>query len=197
MLTHYLTKNRLKINMLSITGWKYLAKRILLLKRLINADLTCIRLRKKGSRIEAFAIIYNTEFEGNPHNLSVGAGSFIGKNTFVQLHGEVNIGCNVAINDSVKILTGSHDINDPNWKLVTASVIIGDNAWIATNSIILPGVVIGEGAVVGAGSVVTSHVEPFTVVAGNPARAIKKRMKTIHQYSPIRSSAIVEAWMGK
>ena len=51
-----------------------------------------------------------------------------------------------------------------------------NNVWIATGAIILPGVTVGEGAVVGAGSVVARDVPPWTVVAGNPAREIKKRV---------------------
>ena len=49
-----------------------------------------------------------------------------------------------------------------------------DDAWIGFNSIILKGVTVGRGAVVGAGSVVTNDVPDHTVVAGNPARVIKK-----------------------
>lgn len=55
-----------------------------------------------------------------------------------------------------------------------APVKIGNKAWIGFNVIILKGITIGEGAVIGAGSVVTKDVEPFTVVAGNPAKMIKK-----------------------
>jgi acetyltransferase-like isoleucine patch superfamily enzyme len=51
---------------------------------------------------------------------------------------------------------------------------IGDDCWIGGQVIILAGVVIGRGCTVGAGSVVTKSVEPFTVVAGNPAKVIKK-----------------------
>jgi acetyltransferase-like isoleucine patch superfamily enzyme len=51
---------------------------------------------------------------------------------------------------------------------------IGRAAWIGFDSCVLPGVTIGEGAVVGARSVVTSDVEPFTIVAGNPARVIRR-----------------------
>lgn len=54
-----------------------------------------------------------------------------------------------------------------------ADIVIGDDAWIGTGSVILPGVSIGEGAIVGAGSVVTRDVPPWTVVAGSPARVIK------------------------
>ena len=53
-------------------------------------------------------------------------------------------------------------------------VYVGAKAWIGTNAVTLPGVSIGEGAVVGAGSVVTKPVEAYTVVAGNPARVIRR-----------------------
>lgn len=54
-------------------------------------------------------------------------------------------------------------------------VRIGAGADIGTNAVILPGVTIGDGSIVGAGAVVTSDVEPFTIVAGVPARVIRAR----------------------
>jgi acetyltransferase-like isoleucine patch superfamily enzyme len=54
-------------------------------------------------------------------------------------------------------------------------VTIANDVWIGANCIILPGVNIGEGAVVAAGSVVTKNVEPFSIVAGIPAKFIKQR----------------------
>jgi acetyltransferase-like isoleucine patch superfamily enzyme len=53
-------------------------------------------------------------------------------------------------------------------------IVIQDKVWIGFNVIVLKGVTIGEGAIVGAGSVVTKDVEPYTIVAGNPAKFIKK-----------------------
>jgi acetyltransferase-like isoleucine patch superfamily enzyme len=58
--------------------------------------------------------------------------------------------------------------------LSEAAVIISDDAWLGCMSIILKGVTIGEGAIVGAGSVVTKDVLPWTIVAGNPAKVIRK-----------------------
>ena len=58
--------------------------------------------------------------------------------------------------------------------VVTASVVIEDDAWLGTNAVVLPGVTVGRGAVVGAGAVVTANVPPFAVVAGVPARVIRK-----------------------
>lgn len=53
--------------------------------------------------------------------------------------------------------------------------IIGNDVWIGTGATIMPGVEIGDGAIVGAKSVVTGYVEPYTIIAGNPAREIRKR----------------------
>ena len=53
--------------------------------------------------------------------------------------------------------------------------VVGNDVWIGQNALILPGAHIGDGAIVGAGSVVGGTVEPYTVVAGNPARLIRRR----------------------
>ena len=54
-------------------------------------------------------------------------------------------------------------------------VIVGNDVWIGNDVIILNGVKIGDGAIVGAGSVVTKDIEPYSIVAGNPAKLIRKR----------------------
>ncbi len=53
--------------------------------------------------------------------------------------------------------------------------VVGCDVWIGQNAVILPGVHIGDGAIIGASSVVGSDVEPYTIVAGNPARPIRRR----------------------
>ena len=53
--------------------------------------------------------------------------------------------------------------------------VIGNDVWIGQNAVILPGVHIGDGAIIGANSVVGSDVEPYTIVAGNPAKELRKR----------------------
>ena len=53
--------------------------------------------------------------------------------------------------------------------------VIGNDVWIGQNAVILPGVRIGDGAIIGANSVVGSDVAPYTIVVGNPAKALRKR----------------------
>lgn len=81
----------------------------------------------------------------------------------------------VAIAPSVTLFAAGHDYHLYSLPDIAKSITIKKFSWIGGQSIILPGVTIGEGAVVAAGSVVTSNVEPYNVVGGNPARLIKKR----------------------
>ena len=68
------------------------------------------------------------------------------------------------------------------------NTIVGNDVWIGQNVTILPGVKIGDGAIVGANSIVAKDVKPYTVVAGNPAKIIKKRFddKTIKHLLKIK-----------
>lgn len=58
---------------------------------------------------------------------------------------------------------------------IKGDTIIGNDVWIGQNATILPGVHIGDGAIIGANSVVGGNVEPYTIVVGNPAKALRKR----------------------
>lgn len=111
-----------------------------------------------------------------PWNLRIGKNSSIADFALVRASTNIEIGANVCISEGVRVLTASHDVSSPYFNLKRSPVVIKDFVWIAMGAIVLPGVIIGEGAVVAAGAVVTKDVEPWTVVGGNPARFIKKRM---------------------
>lgn len=87
----------------------------------------------------------------------------------------ITTGSDVSIGPEASILTLGHDPQSSEFSDRGGDVVIGNQVWIAYRAIILPGVTIGDGAVVGAGSVVTKDVEPYTIVAGNPARLVGKR----------------------
>ena len=91
----------------------------------------------------------------------------------------LTIGNNVSIAGEVRIFTMQHDIDDPDFKEVSAPVVIEDYVVIGTRVTILPGVRIGKGAVVASGAVVTHDVAPYTVVGGVPAVFIRNRPKDL------------------
>jgi maltose O-acetyltransferase len=90
-------------------------------------------------------------------------------------HSQIQTGADVSIGPEATILTLGHDPQSPDFANRGGDVNIGDRAWIGYRAIILPGVNIGEGAVVGAGSVVSRSVDPYCIVAGNPAKVIGER----------------------
>lgn len=108
-------------------------------------------------------------------NFYIGRNSTINANCRIDNRGKVTIGANVSISEQVIILTADHDPQSSSFQGRTSSINVGDYAWIGTRAMILPGVTIGNGSVIAAGSVVTKSVEPYTIVAGVPARKISKR----------------------
>lgn len=129
-----------------------------------------------GGRIGRGSAISRRSRIDYPWKVTIGTGSFIGDESWLYAMAPIEIGNDVCISEKVFILTGTHDVMSPSFDLITKPITIEDKVWIATGVIVLPGVTIGEGAVVGAGAVVTKDVEPWTIVAGNPARFIKKRV---------------------
>src|SRR5260370_40046499 len=96
--------------------------------------------------------------------VSIGKGTVINQGCFLYTTGGLLIGENVSISADVWLVTGTHDMNDPQFPDYYKPIIIGDHAWIGIRSTILGGVTIGEGAVVMAGAVVNHDVDPYTVV---------------------------------
>lgn len=91
----------------------------------------------------------------------------------------LRIGNNVSIAGEVRVYTMQHDIDSPDFAEAEGEVVIDDYAVIGTRVIILPGVHIGKGAVVGSGAVVTHNVEPYSLVAGVPAKHVRYRSKDL------------------
>ena len=114
------------------------------------------------------------------NDMIIGDNTWIGQACFFHSAGGLRIGNNVGIGPHVKIITSAHEeegIGVPILfsQITTAEVTIEDDSDIGIGAIIMPGVTIGRGSQVGAGSVVTRDVEPYSVVAGVPARLSRKR----------------------
>jgi acetyltransferase-like isoleucine patch superfamily enzyme len=110
------------------------------------------------------------------YNTTVGDNFFLNVNCKLMDSGKITIGNNVFIAPNVCIITEEHAM-DVKQRLAgleyTHPVTIGDNVWICTGAIILPGVTIGENSVIGAGSVVTKDIPPNSLAVGNPCKVIR------------------------
>jgi acetyltransferase-like isoleucine patch superfamily enzyme len=159
-----------------------------LLSYLYNYWLSNLPLRPMRER---YLALYLGGF-GENSSVQMGCRFLNGRKVFVGDRNVINFGClfdgrhypirignDVSIGPEASILTLGHDPQSVDFADKGGEVIIGDRAWIAYRAIILPGVTIGEGAVVGAGAVVTRNVEPFSIVAGNPAKPIGQRNKAL------------------
>jgi maltose O-acetyltransferase len=99
-----------------------------------------------------------------------------------RLHGPVRIGRYVLMGPEVMIFTSGHGHDRTGVPMIfqgmtgPQSVCIEDDVWIGARAVLLPGVTIGRGSIVGAGAVVARTVEPYCVVAGNPARVVRRRV---------------------
>ena len=107
----------------------------------------------------------------------------IGDDTRVGIHntiiGPVTIGNHVNLAQSITVTALNHNFDDSDKRIdeqgvSTSQVVIGDDVWIGANAVVLPGVTIGTHSIVAAGAVVTKDVPPHSLVAGVPAKIIKK-----------------------
>jgi len=88
---------------------------------------------------------------------------------------QVTLGRHATVSQYSYLCSASHDYTQMSMPLVAAPIHIEDDAWVAADVFIGPGVTIGHGAVVGARSTVTSYVLAWQVVAGSPPRHLKTR----------------------
>lgn len=135
----------------------------------------CFLLRAFGAKIGRGCRVQGGAEIWQPWNLALGDHCWIDGGAKLYTVDKISFGSNCVVSAGAFVCTAQHDVTSPIFELTTAPIVIGDCAWIASYSIILPGVTLGEGAVVAAGAVVTKDVEPWTVVGGNPAKFIKKR----------------------
>lgn len=108
-------------------------------------------------------------------NIHIGENVFINSNCTMQDQGGIYIGDNVLIGHNACLLTLNHN-EDPKKRanLMPSPIKIGNGAWLGSNVTVLPGVSIGDGAIVAAGAVVTKDVDENTIVAGIPAKVMRK-----------------------
>lgn len=173
--------------MLNLSFWNIYARAIGIVRRDVsmgrNVRLGPAILSKNG-------LIYirdNVSIRFGAVFMPAGGQIEIGKRTSINhycvLYGEggLVIGNDCLVAARVSIYAGNHKYHDPNRTIRSQGtyskngIVIEDDVWIGTGSVILDGVRIEQGAVVGACSVVTKNVPAYKVVVGNPARVIRER----------------------
>jgi len=192
----------MKIRAIFKNPYGYLFRLIYLIYRFFSNILYSFLLKKYGekSSVHPLASIRNHK------NISIGDNVIINKNVIIWveslslgnniqinpntcIYGRVIIGSNVMIAPNCMIASGNHDIEINNEPMITQKcttkgpIRIGDDVWIASNSVLLDGISVGNGAIIGAGSIVTKDVPPMAIVIGNPAKIIRYRYDEANKFN--------------
>ena len=131
-------------------------------------------LRGMGARIGKRVQIYPSARIMYPWLFEIGDRSVISWEVKVYNLGKISIGNNTVISQYSHLCGGTHDYESTNFTLLPKGLAIGSNVWIGADAFIGPGVKVHDGVVVAARAVVVKDVPALTVVAGNPARLVKK-----------------------
>lgn len=168
----YTTSNRIKRMIWNIC-WTLLAKPFP--KSMANSWKVFL-LRCFGAKIASNAYVYSSAKIFMPWNLIMGEHACIASGVDCYNAAPITIEKNATVSQRAYLCTASHNISSPYHEQTEAPIIIKERAWVAAEAYVGPGVTIGEGAVVGARGCVYKDVESWTVVGGNPAKFLKRRI---------------------
>ena len=132
-------------------------------------------LRSFGAHVAPTARIYGSVSVWLPSNLSVGDHAVLGPGVNCYCQGPITIGDFAVVSQGAHLCAGTHDVDDPNFQLLTRPIAIGSQAWIAAEAFVGPGVTVGNGAVLGARAVAFKNLDPWTIYVGNPAKPLRAR----------------------
>lgn len=128
-----------------------------------------------GAKLGRGCHVYPTARIWAPWNLEMEDHACLGDDVDCYSMAKIFLGKKAIVSQGVFLCTGTHDHEDPRFRLYAEPIRIGADAWVCAQSFVGPGVHVGQGAVIGARSVVTKDVPEWTVYAGNPAKFLKPR----------------------
>jgi acetyltransferase-like isoleucine patch superfamily enzyme len=153
-----------------------------LITRVLRGPLDALVADQVAKQVQQLKLdaLYSYRWHGDRSRLHIPDTAVVNNALFNMSGGTISIGEHAFFGHDVAVLTGTHDINQFGRARQLAfprsgrDVVIGEGVWLASHVLVLGPVTIGEHAVVAAGSLVREDVEPYTVVAGRPAKVIKK-----------------------
>lgn len=134
-------------------------------------------LRLFGAKVGKDVLIRPTASFTYPWKISIGDYSWIGDNATLYSLGEIWVGENTVISQNSYLCAGDHDYRSESFEIRARNIFVGNQAWIASDVYIAPGVTVSDGCVIGARSSVFSDTPPGMICFGSPCRPIKPRYK--------------------
>jgi len=132
-------------------------------------------LKAFGARLGKGVHVYAKVVVWAPWNLMMEDMASIADGSNVYNIAPVTIGERTVVSQGTYLCTGTHDYNDPLFRLYAMPIRVGAYAWLCAQTFVGPGVTIGDRTVVGARSVVVKDLPAAMICAGNPCRPIKPR----------------------
>jgi putative colanic acid biosynthesis acetyltransferase WcaF len=133
-------------------------------------------LRLFGAQIGKGVIIRPSVTIPYPWKLKIGDHSWIGDDAVLYTFAEITIGKDVVISQKSYLCAGTHDYRSPSFDIQAFPIVIEDEAWVAADVFVAPGVTIGKGSVVGSRSSVFTSLPPMMICVGSPARPVRARV---------------------
>ncbi len=133
-----------------------------------------VMLRAFGATVGRDVHVYPTVRITIPWNLTLSDGCAVGDHAILYALGSITLGPRATVSQYAHLCAGSHDLSRPDRPLTKLPITLREDVWIAADAFVGPGVTIGVGAVVGARAVAMKDVPAGHVVAGNPARIVRK-----------------------
>ena len=142
-------------------------------------------MRFFGAEIGEDAHPYSSARIWAPWNLVMEGGSCLAAGVDCYCVDKIVLGRDAVVSQRAFLCTATHAHREPGFPLMTGPVIIGEDAWVAAEAYIGPGVTVGAGAVAGARAVVVRDVPPGAVVVGNPARVVASEKQPSRPVVPL------------
>lgn len=139
-------------------------------------------LRQFGAQIGEGVRIRPTARFTYPWNVTIGDYSWVGDDAVLYSLEKITIGEHCVVSQKSYLCTGSHDISDSRFGLVTGEVVIENGAWVAMDCFVGPAVTIGANAVVGARSSVFRSLPAEMICMGTPCKPVKKRPNIVSEH---------------